>query len=78
VGSLSSEKGLPILRLFAVAARTGGENRIRHFGCRLNGDKDNKFIIATGRIVNVITNSGTDDFHGNVEVLTDNVLKENL
>jgi len=32
--------------------------------------------VASG-IVNVVTNSGTDEFHGNVEVLSDNVLKEN-
>lgn len=33
--------------------------------------------VASG-IVNVITNSGTDEFHGNMEVLSDNVLSENF
>ncbi len=32
--------------------------------------------VASG-IVNVITNSGTDEYHGNMEVLTDNLLTEN-
>lgn len=33
--------------------------------------------VASG-IVNVITNSGGDEYHGNMEVVTDNVLKENF
>lgn len=33
--------------------------------------------VASG-IVNVVTSSGTDKYHGNLEVLTDNVLKDNF
>ena len=33
--------------------------------------------VASG-VVNVITNSGSSEYHGNVEVVTDNVLKDNF